>query len=171
MKKSANNQGQMIANFYTTNQCELVNFAISRLGNREESEDLVQDVFVKMMTFEGIINESTVKSFAFTITANKIKDVLRRRIFRHQMEDSKKYEIELQHSNVERVAEYHDTLRIVNQSIAKLSPTCAKVYRMSLFEDMTAGDIAEELQVSKRTIESQIFTSRKLMREMMKEAM
>ena len=171
MKQSANNQGQLIAKFYQEYRLELVNFATIRLGNREEAEDLVQDSFVKMMTFEGMINEATVKSFAFTITVNKIKDHLRRRIFRHQMEESKKYEMELQHSNVERVAEYHDTLRIVNQGMEKLSPACAKVYRMSLFEDMTAGDIAEELQVSKRTVESQLFTSRKQMRAMLQEAM
>lgn len=46
MKQTANNQGQIIANFYTVCQAELVNFAISRLGNREESEDLVHDVFI-----------------------------------------------------------------------------------------------------------------------------
>ena len=171
MEQTTNNQAQIIAAFYTVHQKELVNFATSRLGSREEAEDLVQDAFIKMMTFEGMINEMTVKSFAFTITVNKIKDHLRRRIFRHQMEESKKYEMELQHSNVERVAEYHDTLRLVNKSMEKLSPTCAKVYRMSLFDDMTAGDIAEELQVSKRTIESQLFTSRKQMRAMMLEAM
>lgn len=32
----------------------------------------------------------------------------------HQMEESKMYEQELQHCAVERVAEYHNTLRIVN---------------------------------------------------------
>ena len=164
-------QQQVIANFYTVHHAELVNFATSRLGSREESEDLVQDAFIKMMTFEGIINEATIKSFAYTITANKVKDVLRRRIFRHQLEESKKYEMELQHSQAERLAEYHDALRIVNAGISRLSPACAKVYRMSLYDDMTVGDIAEELQVSKRTIESQLFTSRKQMRAMMQEAM
>nr|WP_287896946.1 hypothetical protein [Prevotella sp.] len=64
MKQTANNQGQIIANFYTVCQTELVNFAISRLGNREESEDLVHDVFIKMMSFEGMINGATIKSFA-----------------------------------------------------------------------------------------------------------
>lgn len=166
MEQTTNNQAQIIAAFYTVHQNELVNFATSRLGNREEAEDLVQDAFIKMMTFEGII-----KSFAYTITANKVKDVLRRRIFRHQMEESKKYEMELQHSHAERLAEYHDALRIVNAGISRLSPACAKVYRMSLYDDMTVGDIAEELQVSKRTIESQLFTSRKQMRAMMQEAM
>ena len=171
MKLTANNQGQMIANFYTVHHAELVNYATSRLGNREEGEDLVQDVFIKMMSFEGIINEATIKSFAFTIAANKIKDHLRRRIFRHKMEENAKYEMELQHSHVERVVEYHDTLRMVNDSMARLSPACAKVYRMSLFEDMTTGDIAQEMNVSKRTVESQLFTSRKQVRAMLSMAM
>ena len=171
MKQTTNNLGQMIANFYTVHHAELVNYATSRLGNREESEDLVQDVFIKMMSFEGIINEATIKSFAFTIAANKIKDHLRRRIFRHKMEENAKYEMELQHSHVERVVEYHDTLRMVNDSMARLSPACAKVYRMSLFEDITAGDIAQETNVSKRTVESQLFTSRKQVRAMLSIAM
>ena len=79
----------MIANFYTVYQADLVNFAISRLGNREESEDLVQDVFIKMMSFE----------------------------------------------------------------------------------DMATGDIALEMNVSKRTMESQLFTSRKQVRVMLSMAM
>ena len=89
MKQTANNQGQMIANFYTVYQADLVNIAISRLGNREESEDLVQDVFIKMMSFE----------------------------------------------------------------------------------DMATGDIALEMNVSKRTVESQLFTSRKQVRAMLSMAM
>ena len=171
MEQNTINQRQMIADFYTRHHAELVNFAISRLGNREESEDLVQDVFIKMMSFEGMINEETIKSFAFTIAANKIKDHLRRRIFRHKMEENAKYEMELQHSHVERVVEYYDTLRMVNDSMARLSPACAKVYRMSLFEDMTTGDIAQETNVSKRTVESQLFTSRKQVRAMLSMAM
>lgn len=167
MKQTTINQGQMIADFYSNHHAELVNFATSRLGNREESEDLIQDVFIKMMSFEGMINEATIKSFAFTIAANKVKDHLRRRIFRHKMEENTKYEMQLQYSHAEHMAEYHDTLRMMNQGISKLSPACAKVYRMSLFDDMPANAIAEELNVAKRTIESQLFTSRKQMRAMM----
>lgn len=58
---------------------------------------------------------------------------------------------------------------MVNQGMSKLTPACAKVYRMSLFDDMPANAIAEELNVAKRTIESQLFTSRKQMRAMMRK--
>ena len=42
---------------------------------------------------------------------------------------------------------------------------------MSLLEGKAVNEIAEELNVSKRTIESQLFNSRKKMRAMMMEAM
>lgn len=171
MKQTTINQGQLIANFYTAYHAELVNFATSRLGNREEGEDLVQDVFIKLMDFEGMINEATVKSFAYTIAVNKVKDLLRRRIFRHKMEEHTKYGMELQHTHAEYMAEYHDAMHIVKSSMEKLTPACAKVYRMSLFDEKAVGDIAEELNLSKRTVESQLFTSRKQMRAMVKAAM
>lgn len=172
MAQTTINQEQMIADFYRAYQAELVNFVVSRLGNKQESEDLVQDVFIKLMSFEGMINQATIKSFAYTIAANKIKDLLRRRIFRHKMEENTKYEMELQTSHAEYAAEYHETLRIVNDCMDKLTPACAKVYRMSLFEDKSTMEIAQELNLSKRTIESQLFTSRRQMRGMMiKEAM
>ena len=171
MKPLLTRQRRLIADFYAAHRTELVCYATARLGNREESEDLVQDVFVKLMTLEDMIRESTMKSFAFTVTSNKIKDVLRRRIFRRQAEEGKACEMQLQHSNAEHMAEYHETLATVYRSIERLSPACAKVYRMSFFDDMAAGDIAHRLNVSKRTVEAQLFASRKQIRQMVREAM
>lgn len=158
---------QMIADFYKEYQEKLVNFAVARLGNWQEAEDLVQDVFVKLMTYEGIINETTFRSFIFTITNHEIMNILRRRACRHKVEENVMYEQELQCSAVERVVEYHDALRLVNRCVEQLTPSCAKVYRMTLFDGKCAGDIAKELNVSKRTVESQLLTSRKKVRMML----
>lgn len=167
MKPIITTQQQMIADFYKEYQEKLVNFAVARLGNWQEAEDLVQDVFVKLMTYEGIINETTVRSFIFTITNHEIMNILRRRACRHKVEESVMYEQELQCSAVERVVEYHDTLRLVNRCVEQLTPSCAKVYRMTLFDGKCAGEIAKELNVSKRTVESQLLTSRKKIRTML----
>ena len=167
MKPIITTQQQMIADFYKENQEKLVNFAVARLGNWQEAEDLVQDVFVKLMTYDGIINETTVRSFIFTITNHEIMNILRRRACRHKVEESVMYEQELQCSAVERVVEYHDALRLVNRCVEQLTPSCAKVYRMTLFDGKCAGEIAKELNVSKRTVESQLLTSRKKIRMML----
>lgn len=114
MKPTTVTQQQMIADFYKEYQVKLVNFAVARLGNWQEAEDLVQDVFVKLMTYDGIINKTTIRSFVFTITNHEIMNILRRRACRHKVEENVMYEQELQHCGVERIAEYHDTLRMVN---------------------------------------------------------
>lgn len=167
MKPIIATQQQMIADFYKEYQEKLVNFAVARLGNWQEAEDLVQDVFVKLMTYDGIINETTLRSFIFTITNHEIMNILRRRACRHKVEESVMYEQELQCSAVERVVEYHDTLRLINRCVEQLTPSCAKVYRMTLFDGKCAGEIAKELNVSKRTVESQLLTSRKKVRMML----
>lgn len=167
MKPIITTQQQMIADFYKENQEKLVNFAVARLGNWQEAEDLVQDVFVKLMTYDGIINNTTIRSFVFTITNHEIMNILRRRACRHKVEESVMYEQELQCSAVERVVEYHDALRLVNRCVEQLTPSCAKVYRMTLFDGKCAGEIAKELNVSKRTVESQLLTSRKKIRMML----
>lgn len=167
MKPTTVTQQQMIADFYKEYQVKLVNFAVARLGNWQEAEDLVQDVFVKLMTYDGIINKTTIRSFVFTITNHEIMNILRRRACRHKVEENVAYEQELQHCAVERVVEYHDTLRMVNYCVDQLTPSCAKVYRMTLFDGKCTGEIAKELNVSKRTVESQLLTSRKKVRMML----
>lgn len=167
MKPTTVTQQQMIADFYKEYQVKLVNFAVARLGNWQEAEDLVQDVFVKLMTYDGIINKTTIRSFVFTITNHEVMNILRRRVCRHKVEENVAYEQELQHCAVERVVEYHDTLRMVNYCVDQLTPSCAKVYRMTLFDGKCTGEIAKELNVSKRTVESQLLTSRKKVRMML----
>lgn len=146
MKPTTVTQQQMIADFYKEYQVKLVNFALARLCNWQEAEDLV---------------------LVFTITNHEVMNILRRRACRHKVEENVAYEQELQHCAVERVVEYHDTLRMVNYCVDQLTPSCAKVYRMTLFDGKCAGEIAKELNVSKRTVESQLLTSRKKVRMML----
>lgn len=163
MTKSISQQ-QLIADIYLSHRDELVGFACSRLGNWNEAEDLVQDVFLKLMEFSGMITEETVKSFVYTIATNKIKDVLRRRIFRHHAEEYVGYERMLQYSSTERVVEHHETIRLHEECIKRLSPACARVYQMNFYDDMRSGDIAEELHLSKRTVETHLLAARKKVR-------
>lgn len=171
MEKSTISQPRLIANCYATYREELVNFAASHLGSHEEGEDLVQDAFVKMMTYEGMISETTVKSFAFTITANRVKDELRRRIFRRRMENETMCEMGLPSSSTDCQVIYHETRLHLERVITTLAPACARIYRMSLLDDMATGDIARELNISKRTAETQLNKARRQVRNcMLREA-
>lgn len=166
-----NPKSRLVADFYALHHSELLNFVTARLGNREESEDLVQDVMTKMLTLDAPLCAGTVKSFAYTIAANKVKDVLRRRIFRRRVEEHTVYVAERSCCAVERMAEYHETLRLLGAAMDRLTPSCARVYRMSFVDGMPSGEIAERIGVSKRTAETQLLSSRKKVRAYMRAAM
>ena len=55
--------------------------------------------------------------------------------------------------------------------ISRLSPATARVYEMSRIQDMTIDEIADELSLSKRTVECHQFKSRKYVREQMRLAL
>lgn len=168
MKMTNSDQRQMIVAFYAAYKIKLISLATTRLGSREEGEDLVQDVFVKLIDCEKVVSETSLKSFAYTIANNMIVDKLRRRVFRHNMEEYVKYEMQPQYCGAERVAEYHELLHLVYHSLEQMNASCARICRMSLLEEKTAGEIADELQVSKRTVECQLYSSRKKMRAILK---
>lgn len=118
-----------------------------------------------------MISETTVKSFAFTITANRVKDELRRRIFRRRMENETKCEMGLPSSSTDCQVIYHETRLHLDHAITTLAPACARIYRMSLLDDMATGDIARELNISKRTAETQLNKARRQVRNcMLREA-
>ena len=56
----------------------MVLYADSRLGNREQAEDVVQDVFKKLLEMDSLPeDEQKKRQFLFTILKNKIIDIFR----------------------------------------------------------------------------------------------
>lgn len=161
-------QRTLISRFYETHRNELVGYTKARLGNIEESEDAVQDAFIRMLRYTDMICESTIKSFAFRITQNIINDRLRHKQVR-QVADQEMMLTEraLQHCDAERIVREHELNIMLYKGISQLSPACRKVYTMSLLEELSANEIAEQLGLSKRTIETQLLTSRKQIRHYM----
>src|ERR1039457_6420051 len=61
-------------------QDELVHFAFYRLGNREDAEDVVQDIYVQAFRDrEKRRNITDVRPYLFRMTANRCTDFLRAR--------------------------------------------------------------------------------------------
>ena len=64
--------------------------AYSYLGSRPEAEDVVQDVFLKLIRSDIVISKGKEKTYILTMTANACRDVLKsgRIVFRVPFEDA-----------------------------------------------------------------------------------
>ena len=56
---------------------DLYRFAVSFVGTKQEAEDIVQDVFVKLIAKRIRLDPQREKKYLMTMTANKCKDHLR----------------------------------------------------------------------------------------------
>ena len=63
-----------LTNYYVTHRDELLAYVSSRLGNSVEAEDLVQNVFLRLLTSDKMITELTLSALVYTITRNLIND-------------------------------------------------------------------------------------------------
>ena len=56
---------------------DLYRFAVSYVGSKHDAEDVVQDVFLKLLSKNLLFDRRFEKAYLLTITANKCKDLLK----------------------------------------------------------------------------------------------
>ena len=66
-----------IINLFDSYADDLYRFAVSYTGSKQEAEDIVQDVFLKLLSKNIVINSSSEKSYLFKMTANMCRDYLK----------------------------------------------------------------------------------------------
>ena len=130
-------------------------FAISYLKNKEEAEDVVQEVFMNLWKCRDQINEYYVFSkYLFKITYNATCKKLRK-----QASDKKQLEEVLQNIIIEDNStnieiEYNDLLETANLLIEKLPTRQKNILLLSIKEQLTNEQIAQQLNISKKTVEN-----------------
>ena len=147
----------------------LCNFANSILYDSTKAEDAVQDVFVKMWqkkdTVGGLEN---VKSYLFQATKNKCIEYLRKLKLDKKLSEENESRLEMSSSiNTDDEAEKYVLKEKLFNSIRQLPPKCRNVFTMSKINGLTYSEIAEELDISPKTVENQIGRALRLLREMM----
>jgi RNA polymerase sigma-70 factor (ECF subfamily) len=53
---------------------------------------------------------------------------------------------------------------LIEQSVESLPPRCREIFRMSRYENLKIAEIADQLNISKRTVETQISKALKILR-------
>lgn len=143
----------------------LFGFALKYLKSKEETEGLVQDVFLKIWeNRKKIKKESSLKSYLFTIAYHNIC-----RIFRKKQIHLKFIEeagiIENTAFNLEEQIEYKAALEWVNQLIEKLSDKQKQIFIKSRREGKSTLEIAEEMGLAPGTVDNHISAALKFLRK------
>ena len=130
----------------------------------DDAEDLMQEVFVKVLGVD-VICESTLKGLVMTAAFNIRKDYFRKRAFRRGVLENIQTEV-VDNYNNESTIIANDILRVETMIVNKyLNEVNSKVYMLSRYQEKNAVEIADEMGLGLRSVESRLYYTRKIMRK------
>ena len=146
---------------------KLFSFVFKILKNEDETEDIVQEVFIKIWeSRDKLTDYKLLNSYIFTIAYNNSIDFIRKRI------NNSKYLEHLKNSSVIQLAptsisevEFNELNAHVKKLIANLPERQKEVYLLHRENGLTYPEIAEQLKISKNTVENHMAKALKYLRE------
>ena len=141
----------------------LANYAYSILKNKQDAEDVVQEMFIKLWQKKPeVIDTPQVKFYLLTATKNGCISFLRKQAGKIIVDAET---ISLQTTTGETSdMPIEDIKEFVNKALALLPPQCLAIFKLSRFGQLTYQQIADELGLSVKTVENQMGKALRIMR-------
>ena len=132
-------------------------FALKLSKNQHEAEELVQSVFVTVWeTRQTVDSEKSFSAYLFTIARNRFYDMLRKRVTESCYADYILYWNNQVADDLEKQIEDQETNEIVQQLLQQVPERRREIFLLNRNEDLTYRQIAEKLQISENTVDTQI---------------
>jgi RNA polymerase sigma-70 factor (family 1) len=143
----------------------LCSYAFSLSTDYELSKDMVQNVFIKLWEKRGEAEKIiSIKSFLYRSVHNSLIDHWRKNK-RILSIEGKHLETLTQLIENESDEVLQAQIKLVNREIENLPPKCKATFLMRKKEGLTVMEIAEVMNVSKRTVEAHINKAFNLLRK------
>ncbi len=138
-------------------------FAMRFVDGEEVARDIVQDVFFNVWKGrKSTFVTSSFRNFLITSVRNQCVDYLRRQKLEHQfMEKGRLTGIQ---TSPEEMYTLKELEVVLNKALAKLPDNVREAFEMNRFKGMTYNAIAEEMEVSPKTIEAYMSKALKILR-------
>ena len=135
-------------------------------GNHADSEDIVQDLFFRLWeNRENLTIESSLKAYLLTAVRNSCFEELRHQEVVRTHQNYVMGSSNLIDYNTEHYLLYSDLNDHLQEAIKKLPEDMRTIFEMNRFKNLKYREIAEELNVSVRTVESKISKSLEFLRK------
>lgn len=145
----------------------LCRFAYRFLEDKDQAEEIVQEVFCKIWDKRKSISfTSSFKSYIFTSVRNTCYNVHEHMKVRHQHQDYVKKTTSEADTGIMEEVDLEDK---IDKAVQMLPEQCRKVFVMNRFEGLKYKEIAGQLGISPKTVENQMGKALKIMREQLKD--
>jgi RNA polymerase sigma-70 factor (ECF subfamily) len=132
----------------------------------EDSEEIVQDVFIKLWTNrEHIKTEHTLRSLLFIIARHHVINAFRSRINQPVYEEYINYKETLPVDDTCQQLEYQEFVAKFKKAVQALPATQGEVVILSKIKELSNKKIAERLALSEQTVKNALSAGLKKLKE------
>ncbi len=167
MKRNSDIFNKLFHDYYTN----LSRFAFTYVKDEAVAEELVQEVFVNLWQKQELKEISSIRSFLYISVRNRALNYLRDNKARTLHEND--FALERGRDALYEYNEYeHKQLEaLVKGAIAELPEKCREIFELSRNENLSYQQIADQLNISAKTVENQISIAIKKLRIKLKDYM
>jgi RNA polymerase sigma-70 factor (family 1) len=148
---------------------KLCRLAQGYLQENDASEDVVQELFVKLWQEQPqlFVNENDAIPYLQRAVRNNCISVLRKKFQTVSMDDEEgSFNMDWIPQEEESDQAVRESLHEqVSRAIEMLPPKCAIVFKLHRFSDLSYKEIAEQLGISVKTVENQMGKALRILRE------
>ncbi|HOY07579.1 MAG TPA: RNA polymerase sigma-70 factor [Saprospiraceae bacterium] len=132
-------------------------------GDMDEAEDLVQQTFVKLWEQRSAFEvQWSVKAYLYKMVHNRCLNRLRDARTREKYKVYNAEQLEQGHEHEPGAAS--ELNERIQQALQALPPECRRIFELSRFEELKYREIADQLGISIKTVETQMGKALRLMR-------
>ncbi len=155
--------------FYLQHAGELIFFA-RKFVDRHTAEDIVQDIFLKIWDRKStIVVEGDMKNYLRSMVEHACFDYMKHQTVENNFMQKSIRQIQLDELNYyESSNDYpseNEKMETLFACIEKLPPKRKDVFKKFFLEEQKHADIARDLEISVRTVETHIYKALKFLRE------
>ncbi|AWW28851.1 RNA polymerase subunit sigma-70 [Echinicola strongylocentroti] len=141
---------------------KMFGFTFRMLQNVEQSEDIVQEIFLSLWEKAPEKDVTHIKSYLYSAVKYQVSSVIRNKKWELDWETIDGiYEVQVPTYDPLELEEMN---RYVENSIDKLPPKCKEVYYLQKEEGYTSKEIASNLNISPRTVEGHLHKAKKILK-------
>ena len=164
------NQRHLLEHVFKQYHGQLCVYAFKFVQNMEVAKDMVQDAFLAILKSSETGKVDNLKAYLYRAVRNNCLNYIKHIQIKNSFEEEEKkrvlQEIEYYEEN-ETLMERELHLKLFRM-IDELPPKYKTVFKMSRFEGLKNKEIADKLNLSVRTVETQLYRALSMLRDKVK---
>lgn len=139
--------------------------ALKMLGEEDDAKDVIQELFATLwIKGKDIVLKASLSGYLYVSVRNRIISIIHQKnIHRDYLNSLSIYAEETRNTTLEQISE-KEILKVIEKGIQNLPRKMRNIFELSRYHNLTHKEIANQLDISDKTVKKQIGYAIKIIR-------